>query len=181
MTRFTLRPLSAQEEIRALAETFADMHEVLDTIVTNAPELLPGESVSDITDAWAASQPSFLVLMQSLGASNLTAEPTQLPASTIDSKALGEKQLLGAVGKVKRNMLARLKDRFFSFWNFMPRTDEQRIGAADAAGDFCEFAGTLAGSCPGADKVEELIMLIKQALKWRWGRRGGHKATAEIS
>jgi len=51
------------------------------------------------------------------------------------------------------------------FWNSEPRDDEKRMNAADAAGDYLEYCGTVLESIPGCDKVVELVSLIKQLIR----------------
>ena len=45
-------------------------------------------------------------------------------------------ELGGDVGRIKLSTLGRLKDRFFSFWNSDPRTNEKIRNAAEAATDY---------------------------------------------
>ena len=157
--RISVPPAPPAEESRQLAESVAEMHYVIGTIVEGAKELVPGESVDELTAAWAGATDSFRNLV-----TDLTGPADQ---SAIPHKSLVDAQLTGDVGKLKRSTLARLKDRFFRFWNSEPRTDEKRLGAADAACDYLELCETVVSSIPGWEKIEELVALVRQLLQVR--------------
>jgi hypothetical protein len=153
---------AAIEESRQLAEAVSDVHYVMGTIVEGAKELIPGESVEELTTAWQASEESFQTLVTDL----------TLPAAQpkIQHQTLVNSQLAGDVGKVKLSTLRRLKDRFFMFWHSEPRTDEKRGQAADAASNYLELSSTVVSSIPGYEKIVELLSLVKQLIDVRMKR-----------
>ena len=98
------------------------------------------------------------------------APPPPMGAPTLVAPPL-ENELSGDVGKLKRSMLARLKDRFLMFANSQPETDEKRSKAADAACDYLEAGSTVVSSIPGYEKVVEVLSLVKQLITIR-AKRG---------
>jgi len=159
-----------QEEQRLLAEALADLHSVIGIVVENAHELVPGESVDELLAAWEKSSMSLEVLVNVLAPSGSTPRK-----STPDVyQVLENNHLTGEAGKAKRSMLGRLKDAFLMYWNSLPRTDEKRKQAAEAAADYAEFGATVVSSAkviPGYHEIEEILLLVKQLLTMR-ARRG---------
>jgi hypothetical protein len=45
------------------------------------------------------------------------------PANQISDETLSNNGLMGETGRLKRNWLQRLKDKFFMYWNSLPRTN----------------------------------------------------------
>jgi hypothetical protein len=123
------------EESRQIAESVADAHYVLGTIVEDARGLIPGESVDELINAWPASEDSMKQLV-----SNLISSPPE--PTSISHETLEQNQLTGEVGRLKRSTFRRLIDRFFMFWRSEPRNDEKRKKATEAAMDCCDFAAT---------------------------------------
>ena len=154
------------EERRQLAEAIADLHYVVAIIVENGKELVPGEAVDELRLAWTKSEESFKTLVQ-----NLFPPPNQTPPSPISDESLKAGQLTGEVGKIKRSLLARLKDRFFMFWFSEPRTDEKRAKAGEEACGLLEVGETLVSSIPGYEYVEEMLSLTRQLVGVR-AKRG---------
>jgi hypothetical protein len=95
------------------------MSEVDLSFVENSPELVRGEATDELTQAWNESKDSTEVLIYNLDPSPQQS-PTQGPKITHQDLLTGG--LSGNMGKIKRSMLGRLKDRFFMFWNSHPRT-----------------------------------------------------------
>jgi hypothetical protein len=148
-----------------LSEALADLHYVTSLIVENARELIPGEAVDELALAWSKSEASMATLVHRL----TTSPPPNV--SPIAYTVLEQAELTGDVGKIKRSMLGRLKDRFLMYWNSEPRTDDKRMVALGAASDYLEFGGTVVGSIPGSDKIVEVLSLVKQLVGIR-AKRG---------
>jgi len=53
-----------EEELRQLAETVADLHGVISIIVENAKQLVPGEAVDELSQAWKVSEKSMKALAE---------------------------------------------------------------------------------------------------------------------
>jgi hypothetical protein len=146
------------EERRLLAETVADLHYVLSLVVYWGEYLLPGESVEEMRSAWQMSEQGMATLVQRL-------IPSVPPSGEMlpDAAIVGA-DLTGAVGKVKRSMLGRLRDSFLMYWNSEPRTEEKRAKAGEAGANYFEFGATLVSSIPGQEKIVELLSLGRQLL-----------------
>lgn len=149
------------EELRQLAEVVADLHYVIGIVVENAPQLVPGEAVDELKGAWTEARQSIAHLVEALSP---TAEGSQ---EKISYATISKGQLTGEVGRAKKSLCRRLKERFLMFWNSEPRTDEKRAQAGDALEDYLEFGATLVSSIPGHEKVVELLSLIKQLVGLR--------------
>ena len=163
---------SPQEESRQLAEAIADLHFAVGTVVEARGELVPGEAVDELTSAWNESQGSMRQLAIDLVPPNVSLDlPPGHPRNPIHVGVLKEHDLTGAPGRAKRTALQRLKDTFFMFWNSMPRTDEKRTKAAEAASPYLELGATVVGSIPGYEQVVELLSLTKQLIDQR-AKRG---------
>jgi hypothetical protein len=157
------------EDLRQLAEAMADLHYVVGVIVESKGELVPGEAVYELEQAWQdSSEPSMRKLIADL-------TPVKSDGGSVSSPiahgVLVEHELVKAPGRLKKSMLGRLKDRFFKFWNSQPRTDEKRTGAADAACDYLDLGATVVSSIPGYEKAVEILSLTKQLVGVR-SRRG---------
>jgi phage-related minor tail protein len=110
-------------------------------------------------------------------------QKTSEPTPDVLKTALKDAGLSGKTGKAKRQMLARLKDRFFGLWHSEPKTDKGRSRLSAALVDYLEFLATLVGSIGsflksmGIDvqalfeSLKELLDLIKQMAKLR-AKRG---------
>lgn len=172
------------EEVRALAEELSDLHYGISLMVEHAPELVPGESVDELRNAWEKSEESLIQLVQALDPTAVLMPPPPppgypppqrpplpAPPPRITHAHLMEHELAGAPGKAKRSWLRRLKDRFFGAWNPEPRTPDQIARAADAAVDWLECGETIVSSLPGWEKVEEIVSLVKQLIGHRWKQR----------
>lgn len=162
------------EQVRLLAAAFSDLQTVVGLIVEKRGELLPGEAADELVSAWAESRESFEELKEELlRVAGLRSGPPSRSKSPIklNMDSLKEHQLIGPVGTAKRSFLSRLRDRFYSYWNSLPLTDDKKTKAGEAAVDWFEFASSVAGSIPYAGKVEELLLLIKQLVSLRL-RRG---------
>ena len=163
------------EESRQLAEAVADLHYVVGIIVEHAKEFIPGEAVDEITQAWEKSQGSMRNLIAELDPSPPSPPPPPLPPTRIlppinhDTLSAGE--LTGDVGRIKKSMLSRLKDRFFMFWNSEPRTVEKIAKAAEAACDYFEAWSTIMSSIPGHEQVVEFLSVMNQLINIR-AKRG---------
>ena len=94
---------SEQEQRKLIREVLADLHYAVGTIVENASELIPGEAVEELNEAWETSQKSISDLVTGSRLKNLD---------------LRKSELEGKVGKIKRSMLLRFKDRFFYVLEF---------------------------------------------------------------
>jgi len=170
--RFFLPGPSADEECRQLAEAVADLHYVMATVVEARGELIPGEAVDELTVAWEASESSMRQL-----AVNLVPDwyrfpiPPDPPPNRIPHAVLAERDLTGPVGQAKRSALQRFRDVFLMFWHSLPRTEEKKAKAAEAAGDYFDLGATVIGSIPGYEKAVELLSLIKQLVGFR-AKRG---------
>jgi hypothetical protein len=168
-----------REQFRRLAASVADLHEVMGFIVANAEELVPGESITELDGAWRESETSLRDLTKALlrpvgdpavlGAIQRAAPPAggapptpgadEYPAVVPD---LRRSELLGPTGLAKTSLLARLRDRVWSFFLSAPRTDEKRAKGARAACDYLEFASVVAGSIVGYERVSEITGLFRQ-------------------
>jgi hypothetical protein len=170
--RIILPAPSPEEESRQLAEVVADLHYVMATVVEGGGELVPGEAVAELESAWGSSEVTIRQLAVNLVPPNsvfpVTPEtaPTPIPHTTLVSA-----DLAGPVGQAKRNALQRLKDRFFMFWRSVPRTEEKREKAAEAACDCLELGSKVVSSIPGYEKVVELIELVRHFVGQR-SKRG---------
>jgi hypothetical protein len=163
---------SPDEESRQMAEAVADLHFVMGTVVDAKGELVPGEAVDELTSAWDASEGSMRQLAIDLVPSNVPLDlPAAQPRKTIPATVLETGALTGAPGRAKRTALQRFKDGFLMFWNSIPRTDEKRQKAAEAATPYLELGATVVGSVPGYEKVVELLSLTKQLVDKR-AKRG---------
>jgi len=161
-----------EEDSRQLAEAVADLHFVVGTVVEARGELVPGEAVDELASAWNESQGSMRQLAIDLVPSNVVLDlPPSHSRKTISIEVLEGHGLTAAPGRAKRTALQRLKDTFFMFWNSIPRTDEKRIKAAEAASPYLELGAKVVGSIPGHDKVVELLSLTKQLVDQR-AKRG---------
>lgn len=161
------------EECRQLAEKVADLHYFLGCVVEGAKELVPGESVEDFIDAWNDAEKSFRDLVQTLTTLPVPPQPPPIPqpvGGPLTYDKLRLEQLTGRIGKAKRSMLGRLLDRFFSFRNSEPQTDEKRRGAIEAAGAAMQYAGTIISSIPGHEPIVELLEFGKSLVNWRRDR-----------
>lgn len=156
------------EELRQLAEAVADLHYVVAIVVENAPQLIPGEAVDEVKKAWAEAGPSMAELVKNL---HPPTESPQKQKSKIGYDTIFKGQLAGEIGRAKKSLLNRLKDRFLMFWISEPRTDEKRAQAGPALADYLEFGATLVSSIPGYEKVVELLSLFKQLVGLR-AKRG---------
>ena len=162
------------EESRQLAEAIADLHFVTGTVVEAGGELVPGEAVDELKRAWRASEVSMRHLALNLlsGRVALKRGPEmRVRRKPIRYATLVEHDLTGPVGQAKRSALQRFRDRFLMFWNSLPRTDEKRAKAAEAAGSYLELGATVVGSIPHYEKVVELLSLTKQLVDRR-AKRG---------
>jgi hypothetical protein len=174
-------PLDAneQEEFRQLAEVLSDSRYVISLIMVEPGELLPGESIPDLELVWQSSSDSFQTVMNNLLINR------DLPANSKHPKQaeLITAGLSGNIGKAKKRLISRLKDRFLGWWFSTPRTRKKREKAADAAVDYLEYLSSLLGSIkevlkeiPGVgaviESIEELVALLKQLIGLRLKR--GH-------
>jgi hypothetical protein len=133
---------------------------------------VPGEAVDELTSAWNASEGSMRQLAIDLVPADFSLDlPAAQPRRPIPVGVLEECGLTGAPGHAKRTALQRFKDAFLMLWNSIPRTDEKRTKAADAASPYLELGATVVGSIPGHDKVVELLSLTKQLVDQR-AKRG---------
>jgi hypothetical protein len=168
------------EERRQIAESIADLYYTMDTIAESANELISGEAVDAFKGAWNESKLSMRQLVSDIIPDLVTGPPgpgnTREPISTefplpsqqfITITDLQQHHLTGKVGKLKRATLARLKDRFFMFWNFLPRTEEAREKAREAAVEYLDFGAIFVSSIPGHEQVEELLSLGKKLIEFR--------------
>jgi hypothetical protein len=147
-----------------LAEAIADLHHVMAIVVENAPELIPGEAVDELRNAWADAEPRFAALVESL-------IPQPPFPERIRYDQLVEAQLTRAVGRAKRAFLKRGFDGFMRHWNSAPRTRRKQLRATEAAADYLEFGESVVGSIPGHEYVVEALALTRQLLGVR-ARRG---------
>lgn len=161
--RITVPEPDPHEELRQLAEVVSDLHYVVSLIVDNATQLLPGESIEEVANAWNQSDQSMRDLADKLTTKDST--------KAIQYADLQKNELTGAPGKLKRSFLARVRDRFLQFWNSDPRTDDKRTKAAEAGAEYLEAGATVISSIPGYEKVVEILSLLKQLLGIR-ARRG---------
>jgi hypothetical protein len=157
---------SQEEEVRLLAKSLSELAATVDVIVSSAGELLPGEAVEELTRAWDASRLSFAGLVK-----EVLALTERYPSTELTIETLAKHELLGKVGNAKRSMLTRLGERFYSYWKSVPHTEEKVLRAGEAATDYLDYGATIAGSIPGAGSVEEILLLIKQAIGHR-AKRG---------
>lgn len=167
MANSNFEPLPEQEERRRLAEAMSDLAKVVGIIVENGKELVPGEAVEELRVAWEESEKSMKHLVTNIMTGPPAGEPVP-PHITLEK--FKEHELTGAVGKLKRSMLFRLRDRFYMFWNSDPRTDNKRKNAGEAAYDYLELGGNVAASIPGYEKVVEFVSLTKQLVGLRLKR-----------
>ena len=94
--RITIPDPSLPQESRQLAETIADLHYTMGTIVEGAKELIPGESVEELVIGWKPSEESMRELVENLivlAGHPPPAQPSLSPQILIDA------QLTSAVGK----------------------------------------------------------------------------------
>jgi hypothetical protein len=101
------------EELRQLTEVVADLHYVMSLIVENAKEFVPGEAVEELSTSWVTFEVSMRQLVENLIPNSYIGDIH----TKVEHTTLEQAQLTGVVGKVKRSILARLKDRFFMYWN----------------------------------------------------------------
>jgi hypothetical protein len=133
------------------------------TIMEARGELIPGEAVDELSLAWEASEGVVRQLAVNLAPADATFPVAPVPPpETIPYTTLVGADLTGPVGKAKRSFLQRLKDRFFRFWHLLPRTDEARARAGEAAVEYLELGETVVSSIPGYEKAVELISLFRQ-------------------
>jgi len=161
------------EQVRLLAAAISDLEAVVAIVIERRAELLPGEAAEELAAAWSQSRESFARLAQEvLRAAGPPVVPKSPPASApITLASLQEHQLVGAVGTAKRGMLSRLRDAFYMYWNSLPQSDDKRTKAGHAAVDVFECGASIVGSIPGGGAVEEILLLLKQAVAVRL-RRG---------
>jgi hypothetical protein len=170
------------EEKRQIAESVADLYYTMSTIKENAKEFIPGEAVEEFEVAWDESELSMRQLISSLIPELVNPIPRPNPPSMIDPifplpnpdqiirpDALERHQLIGKVGKIKRNTLARFKDCFFMLWNSssLPHTEETIEKARKAAVEYLDFGAIFVSSIPGYEQVEELLSLGKKLVEFR--------------
>ena len=157
------------EERRQIAESVADLHYTMGTIVDNADKFIPGEAVEEFKAAWDEDvNPAMRHLVNNL----LPLRPDVPPPPTppIPIEVLQRHQLTGKAGKAKRATLARFKDRFFMFWNSCPLTEETRASAREAAVEYLDFGAIFTSSIPGYEQVEEALCLGKKLIEFRINR-----------
>jgi hypothetical protein len=184
------------EERRQIAESIADLHYTMATIVESADEFIPGEAVDEFKGAWNDVSDSMkqlvsdiipdLVVVPSVVTSSesnnnpTTISPDNFPLPSnvpppaeefIKTADLERHQLIGRVGMLKRATLTRFKDRFFMFWNSSPRTEEAREKAREAVVEYLDFGAIFVSSIPGHEHVEEALSLGKKLIESR-GKRG---------
>jgi len=168
--RILVRGPSADEEVRALAEVVSDLHYGVGVVVENATYLLPGEAVDELREAWSEGEKDFIQLVRALDRKAQVVPPISPPVENvppIPHEVLAAHELTGPVGKAKRSLAQRLKDRFFSFWNAEPRSSEKIAGAREAAASWFEFGEAVVGSIPGWEKLVELLSLVRQLFSQR--------------
>jgi hypothetical protein len=156
------------EELRQLSEAVADLHYMVEIIVENAKEFVPGEAVDELTQAWRTSSES----MQQIARRLYWFPPLAPPVDDDDDseplfQAIAKAELTGDVGQLKKSMLRRLKDTFFMYWYSEPRNDEKRAKTADAAEKAVDFGATLISSIPHCEKVVEFLSVVKQLIGMR--------------
>jgi hypothetical protein len=176
-TRINVPEPTAQEERRQLAETIAEIHSAMRTIIIeDNGELLPGESKDELKAAWSKSDKELRGVVQKLSSEQPSqpagavtkARPTETALTYKDLQSHG---LTGAEGKAKRNWVKRKLDEFWAYWNSQPRTDEKRKQSAESAIGLLKISGTLLGSIPVVGEVlHEIASLVEQAVAGRMKR-----------
>jgi hypothetical protein len=182
------------EEFRQWAAMVAELHYVIGLIVERAGELVPGEAIDELDNAWHAAQGSMKALVGNLYPAddanrlgtlkNLHTEgPPQPPAASGPAAPpqpqnvlegeidLRDSQLLGPVGELKRSTWRRLKDQFLMLLFSKPGTEDKTARTRDAACECLDLAATVVGSMPGYHKVVEFVSLTKQLVGIR-NKRG---------
>src|SRR5215471_47329 len=174
----------AFEERRQTAEVVADIHHTLSRVVERAPELLPGEAVDEVKDAWPAHSEAFSKLVDTLapfdprlfaqlrtayqererqqidvppGQSPANPSPFVAPPGTIDLD-LDSAGLTGKAGRAKRWTLGWLRDRFYRFFNSAPFKRLTQAKCVQALAEYANFASSFVGSIPVAAQVKEKVI-----------------------
>jgi len=158
----------------SLAEAIADLDYVLSIIVEHSTEFLPGEAVDEIKSAWSEAEFEISRSSRSISLgrgllflSGVVNRPLDPPARGVTDTTLNDHQLTGPVGRAKRGLMKRQFDGFMSHWNIEPRTEERRVGAAEAGADFLEMGATVVSSVAGYEQIVEVISLVRLALEVR--------------
>jgi hypothetical protein len=146
-----------------LAETVAETHAVMNTIIYNDNgELLPGESRDELQAAWKSFDKRFREFVPKLSS------PSDEDITYNNLKSHG---LTGAEGKAKRKGVWRAIDGFRAFFHSQPRTDEKRKQTAESASGLVKTCGTLVGSVPIiGEPSKEIFELTQQAIEGRMKR-----------
>jgi hypothetical protein len=182
-TRLNIPEPDIYEERRQIAESVADLYYTMSTIKENAKEFIPGEAVEEFEAVWDESELSMRQLISNLIPELVNHIPPPNPPSmrdrsfptptqNISTDDLEQHQLIGKVGKIKRNTLARFKDWFFMIWNSssLPHTEETIVQVRKAAVEYLDFGAIFVSSIPGYEQVEEFLSLGKKLVEFRINR-----------
>jgi hypothetical protein len=172
-TRLIIPEPNIDEERRQIAESVADLHYTMSTVKENAKEFIPGEAVDEFEAVWDESERSMCQLIRNLLPPPSILDPSfPPPTQIIRTEDLERHQLIGKVGKIKRNTLTRFRDWFFMFWNSssLPHTEETIAQARKAVVEYLDFGAIFVSSIPGYEQVEELLSLGKKLVEFRLNR-----------
>jgi hypothetical protein len=148
-----------EEQVRQLAATIKDLYEVMEIIVRNAEQFIPGEAVNELKDAWEETQAAEIdkIIPQILQAQ---AQPGPLIANG----------LLGKSGKLKTSWAGKLKDKFYELFHSQNKTATASKNTAEAAAGYLHTIATILRSIPGAHAAEEFVALTG-GLVSHWAKR----------
>jgi hypothetical protein len=163
-----VRDPDINEERRQLAEVINRLYYIMGVIVSHANEFVPGDLVEKLQFAWNESHQNIANLVLELNKQYPTRDEGLISNASLEKNGLTKKS-----GALKRSWLGRLEDSFLVFFDIIPRTPEDTKNAARAARDCLEggesVVESLAEFVPYHHQVKELISLIRQAVRMKWG------------